>query len=467
MTTELTEICRDYTSLTDEDINILAEYEDMIQSMALLSSNDVFIDVLTSNKKDSIVLAWGEPEKNSLYNKSVVGDIAYSENEPGVYRTVTTGELSRAIRGVSQKGNPIEQTVVPIKNGEKTIGALIMERDISWQIEQEKEVNVLKETVEFLKKSLMELNVSGSYFADWLNTGIFVLDKKCRIVYLNKWAEIICAKGETSAYEEHDISGFLGKFDDIGAMLEKTVSPVEVEYQDEVYNFYLHAIGLQDNLEGAMVIVQDITELRVKEKELQVKDAMIREIHHRVKNNLQNIAAILQLQMRRTSSEEAKTALGISISRIRCIAAAQDVFSKQSPEVVNIKELLSHILNVVISNCKHENQKIITVVEGKNVKINSGQAVPISLIANEIITNSMKHGIKDDKGTIRINVAENDGLITLEFFDSGKSKLSDDIDDGKTLGLQIVRTLAQGQLGGVFKIDRVGNETKAVILFKK
>jgi len=63
MTRELTEICRNYTDLTDEDVAVLAGYESMIQSIALLSSNDVFIDVLTSNKKDSIVLAWGERKR--------------------------------------------------------------------------------------------------------------------------------------------------------------------------------------------------------------------------------------------------------------------------------------------------------------------------------------------------------------------------------------------------------------------
>ena len=78
------------------------------------------------------------------------------KTEPGVYKTITSGASSRAISGVSQEGVPIAQTVVPIKNGEKIIGVLIMERDITREIEQEQEVNVLKETVEFLKKSLME-----------------------------------------------------------------------------------------------------------------------------------------------------------------------------------------------------------------------------------------------------------------------------------------------------------------------
>ncbi|MEL7658864.1 MAG: histidine kinase N-terminal domain-containing protein, partial [Bacillota bacterium] len=268
---------------------------------------DIFIDALTSNQEDSVVLAWAKPEKKSLYNKSVVGDLAYSENEPGVFKTITSGKISRAISGVSQEGVPIAQTVVPIKNHSKVIGVLIMERDITREIEKEQEVNVLKETVEFLKKSLMELNIVESYFADWFNNGIFVLNSECKIIYVNKAAHDLYTREENKDPVGNDLSKLLGTFKDLNDMLSKISSPTELAIRDEVYNLHIHPIGFQDDLEGAVIIAQDMTELRIKERELQGKDMLIREIHHRVKNNLQNIAAILQLQMRRTNSEEART----------------------------------------------------------------------------------------------------------------------------------------------------------------
>ena len=80
MRSEIIELCKDYTNLTDEDIQIRVEYDEKINSMAILTANDIFIDALTSNNEDSVVLAWARPEKKSLYNKSVVGDLAYSEN---------------------------------------------------------------------------------------------------------------------------------------------------------------------------------------------------------------------------------------------------------------------------------------------------------------------------------------------------------------------------------------------------
>lgn len=468
MISNMIELCKDYTDLSDEDIQILAEYGEKIDSMALLTSNDIFIDALTSNGEDSVVLAWARPEKKSLYNKSVVGDLAYSENEPGVYKTITSGKVSRAISGVSQEGVPIAQTVVPIKNQDKVIGVLIMERDITREIEQEQEVNVLKETVEFLKKSLMELNIVESYFADWFNNGIFVLNSECKIIYVNKAAHDLYAREENKDPMGNDLSKLLGTFKDLNDMLSKISSPTELAIRDEVYNLHIHPIGLQDDLEGAVIIAQDMTELRIKERELQGKDMLIREIHHRVKNNLQNIAAILQLQMRRTNSEEARNSFQASISRIMSIAAAQNVFSRQNLDTVKLKELLSYVLNTTLDSYKWEDQNILAVVEGRNVEISSSQAIPVALIANEVISNSMKHGIKgDENGEIRININENENIITMEFYDSGKNDLILDSNDESKLGLQIVKALSKEQLGGTFVISKVNGETKAEIVFTK
>ncbi|QOX64064.1 histidine kinase [Anoxybacterium hadale] len=468
MRNKIMELCKDYTDLTDEDIQILIEYDEKIGSIALLTSNDIFIDALTSNHKDSVVLAWAKPEKKSLYNKSVVGDLAYSENEPGVYKTITTGKVSRAISGVSQEGVPIAQTVVPIRNRNKIIGVLIMERDITREIEQEQEVNVLKETVEFLKKSLMELNIVESYFADWFNNGIFVLNSECRIIYVNKAAHDLYIREENKEPMGNDLSKLLGTFRDLNDMLSKISSPTEIGLRDEVYNLHIHPIGIQDELEGAVIIAQDMTELRIKEREIQGKDMLIREIHHRVKNNLQNIAAILQLQMRRTNSEEARTSFQASISRIMSIAAAQNVFSRQNIDTVKLKELLGYVMNTTLESYKFEYQNILAAVEGRNVEISSSQAIPVALIANEVVSNAMKHGIKgDETGEIRININENENMVIMEFYDSGKNDLNYDSRNENKLGLQIVKALSTEQLDGTFTLSKVNGETKAEVIFTK
>ena len=90
------------------------------------------------------------------------------------------------------------------------------------------------------------------------------------------------------------------------------------------------------------------------------------------------------------------------------------------------------------------------------------------MIANEVISNSMKHGIKsDENGEIRININENENIVTMEFYDSGKTGLILDGNDENKLGLQIVKALSKEQLGGTFTISKVNGETKAEVVFTK
>ena len=153
-----------------------------------MTGNDIFIDALTRNNNDAIVLAWAKPKEKSLYKCSVVGKLAYASSEPAVYQTFKTGEVTRDLRGLSQEGVPIAQTVAPILDGQKVIGVLIMERDISKELEQEGQVEFLSHTAEQLSTTLMHLSTAESSFEEWLGNGIFVLNKQGKIIYANRIA---------------------------------------------------------------------------------------------------------------------------------------------------------------------------------------------------------------------------------------------------------------------------------------
>src|SRR5439155_24731226 len=95
---------------------------------------------------------------------------------------------------------------------------------------------------------------------------------------------------------------------------------------------------------GALILVQDVTELRRRDRMLLYKDAVIREIHHRVKNNLQTIASLLRLQSRRLDSEEAKVALAESVTRIRTIAFGHETLSQASSDLVDFDDVIRGVL---------------------------------------------------------------------------------------------------------------------------
>ncbi len=172
-------LCLEYTNLTEADIEVLESMALQIPYTAEMTGTDVFIDALLKDGVNAVVLAWACPENRSLYGHNVVGELAFATSEPAVYRTLQTGETSRNVRGVSQEGIPIAQTVVAIRNAaDNVIGTLIMERDISEEIRQEEQVEFLTQTAERLSNTLMYLSMTGSQFEDWVANGIFVLEDR-------------------------------------------------------------------------------------------------------------------------------------------------------------------------------------------------------------------------------------------------------------------------------------------------
>lgn len=183
------ELCVKYTNLNSSDVEILQSTADHLPAIAALTGNDIFIDTLTMNGKDSVVLAWAHPCGKSLYRDNIVGQLALVDSEPAVYKTITVGEISKDIRGITQEGIPVSQTISAIRNQTgQIIGVLIMERNITKHIWQEEQVAFLSQTVEHLSDTLMYLSMTESTFEAWLANGLFILNKNGKIIYANKHA---------------------------------------------------------------------------------------------------------------------------------------------------------------------------------------------------------------------------------------------------------------------------------------
>ncbi|ATW25329.1 sensor histidine kinase [Candidatus Formimonas warabiya] len=464
------QLCQEYTTLNDSDIEILEKLALQLPSITELTGNDIFIDALTRNWTDSIVLAWARPKEKSAYSASVVGELAYSTNEPAVYRTLKTGETTRDIRGVSQEGVPIAQTVVPITNtAQKVIGVLIMERDISKELQQEERVEFLSHTAEQLSSTLMYLSMTESTFEDWLGNGIFVLNRQGRITYANKTAATIYKTHCDSEALGNDFCALISDCSSLEDVLERMKNTLELSIGDRCYHFQSYPLVTRGELSGCAISVHDYTDLRKKEQELNAKSLIIREIHHRVKNNLQNIASLLRLQMRRSTSDVVKAEFSASINRILSIAFVYEVFARQTWETIDLLELSHHILDCLIDSSGISRDHIETSVKGQSVQLPSRQAVPLALVINELATNSIKHGIASlGRGRIDINLKDSNGLITLTVSDSGNDLYETFPEAPKSgLGLQIVESLVREQLDGFFRLERKGGMTRAMVCFTR
>jgi two-component system, sensor histidine kinase PdtaS len=217
---------------------------------------------------------------------------------------------------------------------------------------------------------------------------------------------------------------------------------------------------------GALVLVRDVTDVRSRDRALLTKDATIREIHHRVKNNLQTVAALLRLQARRMTEPAARAALEESVRRVASIAVVHETLAGSREDVVAVDDVLDRVLPMLGD---------LTVVGpaarahrvGQFGELPAAVATPLVMAVTELLQNAAEHAFPDgEPGTIQL-VAERDGVdLVVRVCDNGNG-LPEGFDPASSegLGLQIVRTLVTSELGGSLEMGPAGAEggTEAVL----
>ncbi len=458
------ELCRKYSDLNHEEIKIIQRLSEVIQIVADLTQADIFIDCITRDPDAAIVVAEAKPRTaKSLYRFSVVGQLALKQNEPAVIRTQQTGLPTIGMRGISQEGVPIKQSVVPItsRNG-RTIGTLIMEQDITEQVSQEKRVKDLIETTEHLSETLFKLAFAEGRISDILPDGLLIIDKNGKVTYYNNAARDLFNRmgffgEEFGGKRIIDIISELDIRDDFLA------EQMYIESKINGLNIAITSVPLNspDGTAGALMLIRDITEIREKEKELMRRSVVIKEIHHRIKNNLQTVASLLRIQARRIKSRKAKNAFSDSISRILSIAVVHDILSKEEMEYVDIDNMIRKIVEMV--SLMIDPQKNINIsIDCSPIKLTSREATSLALIINELIHNAIEHAfVGRNEGEIAIILKEFDKSICLMVRDNGVGLKRDfSIEKSKNLGLNIIKTLVEEDLKGYINIH---NENGVVV----
>lgn len=217
---------------------------------------------------------------------------------------------------------------------------------------------------------------------------------------------------------------------------------------------------------GALIILSDISSVKRKEKELMEKHTVIKEIHHRVKNNLQTITSLLRLQMRRTNSKVVEKILNQSINRILSIALIHEALSKQNFEAINIKQTSYNILQTVLSNMIDQSQNITGEISGTEVFLPASVASSVSLCITELIQNAVQHAfISRSEGNIRLAVGREQDEVFITVEDNGIGISSDKVLHGGQLGTQIVDNIIRRKLKGEFSLESYHYGTKACMRF--
>jgi len=244
--------------------------------------------------------------------------------------------------------------------------------------------------------------------------------------------------------------------------------PASIEVDGGGATILFRALPLRPRGEtlGALLLMQDVTELRRRDRQIMSKDATIREIHHRVKNNLQTVAALLRLQARRVALPEARAALEESMSRVQSIALVHETLSVSIDESVDFDEIVDRLL-VMLSDVMGSADRVRATRSGSFGEIPGEIATALVLVLTELVQNAIEHAFPTEQtGSVQVVAQRSRGELVVRINDDGiglPPEFSADRSD--RLGMQIVRTLVSAELDGTveFSRQREGSGTAAVL----
>jgi two-component sensor histidine kinase len=247
-----------------------------------------------------------------------------------------------------------------------------------------------------------------------------------------------------------DLLGDEGTVDEAMPLVLTGKAPWRTDVEARGVALSLRAVPLTEGSErvGAVLLCRDVSELRRRERELITKNATIREIHHRVKNNLQTVAALLRLQSRRVSSDEARAALAEAERRVATIALVHETLSQTLDETIPFDDLIGRNLRLAADAATRNGAHVRTQVTGSFGSVLAEDATALALVLTELVTNAVEHGFAGGAtGTVQITVERDGSALRVVVADDGSGMVAGR-GEGSGLGTQIVSTLVHNELRG-------------------
>lgn len=432
-------LCRRYTEYTERQINIIIEKAHALDELAEIFDCDIFIDVPLSESTASIVVYHVLPvTKKSLYEKSPVGQLALKMNEPGVWKVARTGGKLRGYKAFTQEDIFIRQDINAINDSEHILGTYIFEKS-------------LKETEQSNKEDTNDYMTMTAKLNNYIDDAIYFFGGSGKLIFQNDVADNVSndLSGENVYY--NDLFGKQIPYRDL-ILNDSKKFIKEIEIDDKHY--MLKRILLKDDKLEFAIILRDITLLKDKEAEIFSKTEAIREIHHRVKNNLQTMASLLRMERRRTNSNQIKEVLTDNMNRIMSIAATHDILARQLGDEVDLSSVLKFIVNHIHRSYSIMEHIKLTLDAKETIVVSSDIATSVSLIINELVQNSYDHAFPNQaKGEILVSIRKNGEEVVVSVIDNGIGFHIDKV--GKeSLGLTIVQNYVKDKLEGKIQFNR-------------
>ncbi|HMK96931.1 MAG TPA: histidine kinase N-terminal domain-containing protein [Acidimicrobiales bacterium] len=243
------------------------------------------------------------------------------------------------------------------------------------------------------------------------------------------------------------------------ALRERLPASEELEVGDVAV--FMRCIPLLDQgkISGALVLVRDVTDLRRRDRLLLGKEVAIREVHHRVKNNLQTISSLLRLQARRLpKGEEARHALEEAERRVRSIAVVHEILSRDTADEVDFNDIVPSLVRMA-EDLSATSSAVKVSWSGEAGEMGAQVATPLAVVINELLQNAVEHAFvaHPPEPTVQVSFLRRGGLLAVQVRDNGAGwPPGFSIDSTASLGLSIVRGLVNTQLGGKIRMYNDG-----------
>ncbi len=483
----LADLVRARTDLGAADLVWLQRLVGEWQLVADLSFADLVLHVRTTDDTWLAVAHMRPTTGPTAYPQDVVGAEVPAGVAPRLERVLTTGRPAPGPEAEPRARFPVRRELVPVRRGARVLA--VLSRDAT--LDATRMPRALELTYLTTAGELLQMVGEGRFpfpgsttdreHAPRVGDGLVRLDRTGHTVYaspnaLSAFRRLGVSGDLLGAHLGHTIarlSAAPGVLDEprgsaaLAAVL-RFAEPRDSEVEAQGATVLLRALPLQPGGEprGALVLVRDVTELRHRDRQLLGKDATIREIHHRVKNNLQTVAALLRLQARRMQVPEARTALEEAVRRVASIAMVHETLSQALQDVVPFDEIADRVL-VMCAEVAAPESSVDVRRTGAFGELPAEVATVLAMVLTELVQNAVEHAYPDGAaGRIEVRADRTDEGLRVTVLDDGAGLPEGfDLAASPRLGLRIVRTLVDGELRGAIVLEPGprGSGTRAML----
>lgn len=456
-----------------------AEWLNLLVSEWQLLSDLVFADlVLWVPTKDGSYMAVAHARPSSsatIFYRDISGTLVRGVWARQVAEAFTSGEIVDQVQLEHFDGIPNRFTAVPVRRKMSLTGDAVLPEPIAvitrhTNLSENKVPNKVQLNYLSVGNDLLKMVAEGSFpdlgnptgpkrGSPRANDGLLRLDTNGVVVFASpNGLSVFDSLGVQQELEGQVLAQMVTPLLKGGHTVDESLpvvlsgkAPWRADLESPQGTISIRSIPLRKRGEriGSILLCRDVSELRKQERELITKDATIREIHHRVKNNLQTVASLLRMQARRSKSQETKDSLDQAMRRVSAIAVVHDTLTSGLSQDVNFDEVFDRVMGLATELAASHGTTVNTIKDGKFGQLRSEIATTLAVVLTELITNAVEHGLKDRSGLVAISAERSNKKLEISVADNGAGLPDGQIGSG--LGTQIVRTLVEGELRGTIR----------------